>query len=112
VLTPLSRMAGRRRLKEDLGDSEACEAFGFLFEDLHALHVRSARPVVAKPDQPLDRLRLSLEDRLHGAIGPVADPTPDLCLVCTAPGRVAEEDALDAAVNDDPAADQSSSSSS
>jgi hypothetical protein len=60
---------------------------------------------VAEGDQPLDRLALALEDGLDGSLRGVSHPSGDPALLREPPRRVAEEDALDAAVDDEAAAD-------
>ena len=61
-----------------------------------------------EPNEALHRLGSALEYRLDGAVAPVRDPAADAVLVRVPPRRVAEEDALDVAVNDDAPPDHAS----
>jgi ferredoxin len=55
---------------------------------------------VGERDQALDGAFLSLEDGFDGAVPVVTHPTTDVVLLRQPPRGVAEEDALDAAVDD------------
>jgi FMN reductase [NAD(P)H] len=56
-------------------------------------------------DEARHRFLVSLEHRLHRPVPTVCDPACDAALLREPPDRVAEEDALNAAVDDDAAAD-------
>jgi hypothetical protein len=61
---------------------------------------------VASPvHEPLDVVRLSLEDRLDPAVGKVAHPAADPVLHGHPAARVTEENALDTAGDEYPVAD-------
>ena len=64
----------------------------------------AARTVAHEADEPLDRVALALDDRLDAAIGEVPDPAGHAVGQRAAPGRLAEEDALDVTLNGDAAA--------
>lgn len=92
------------QLEARLADFEAGEALGSLVEDLDALDAGSSRSFTAKGHHRLDRLLFAFEDRLDRAVGAIPDPTGDAVGVRLAPRRLAEEDALDAPVDDRPSA--------
>ena len=56
---------------------------------------------MAERDESLDCLGLAFEDRLDGAVGAIAHRARDCVAFGEASRRVAEEDALDMAVDDD-----------
>jgi hypothetical protein len=72
--------------------------------DVHGVDARVRRPRVREGDEPLDRLRLALEDGLDGSLRGVASPAGDTVLLGQPAQRVAEEDSLDTAVDNDPPA--------
>ena len=93
-------------VREALADFEAAAAFGLDRFDLDAIYIRASRPFAAEVDQRLDVRVAVLEMRLHGAVIAVSNPAGDAVGGCHAADGVAEEDALNAAVDDDPDAAQ------
>src|SRR5438105_6741965 len=86
-----------------LMDDEARKPLGLLLEGLHSCDGGSARATAAETDERLDRLRLSLENRLHCPVPPVAYPATDRASLCRPRDSEPEPDALNAPVHDDPA---------
>lgn len=56
------------RIRVDLPHVEAAQPFGLLLADVDALDGRSSGAVSHEPDQLVDCLCLSLEDRFDGAV--------------------------------------------
>ena len=86
-------------------DVEAPEAFRVLFDDLDRLDACAARALVDELDQARHRVLVAFEHRLDGSVPTVRDPPGDAALLRQPSDRVAEEDALYTAVDDDAAAD-------
>src|SRR5213592_2156858 len=86
-----------------LPDLEADEPLRLLVDDVDACHGRAARPVAAEADEGVDRVRVSLEDRLDAAVGAIADPAADGARSRRAGHRETEADALHTALDADPA---------
>ena len=63
-------------------DIEARKPLGLLLDGLDARDRGPARAIAAEADERLDRLRLSLEDRLHRPVPPVAYPAGDGASLC------------------------------
>src|SRR3954463_15833663 len=95
------RLGLGRPLQPALRDSETRRALRLLVDHLHPLHRGAPRPLVGEADHLVNRGGLPLERRLDAAIGVVADPAGDAAGLRHAPGRVPEEDALHATVDDD-----------
>jgi hypothetical protein len=77
----------------------------FLVEDLDAVDLRAAWSLVRKPDESVDRLLATFEHGLDCAVPSIRDPAGHPVLLGETTRRVAKEDALDAAVDDNAAAD-------
>src|SRR5581483_8366440 len=86
-------------------DPEAREPLRVLRAHLNPLDARAARALATEADHALHGLRLALEDRLHRAVGVVANPPGHAPRRRHAPRRVAEEHALDPPADDDPPPD-------
>jgi hypothetical protein len=71
-----------------------------LLEHVDTLDVRATRPLLTERDEALDRLGVALENSFEGAVRVVSRPPGDAALLGRAPCRIAEEDALDPAVDD------------
>ena len=97
--------AASRASAARLIDVKACKPLGLLLDDLDSRDRGCARATAAKADERLDRLRLSLEDRLHRPVRPVAYPAGDGASLCRPHDGEPEPDALNAPVHDDPAPD-------
>src|SRR4051794_6320046 len=78
----------------DSANVEARETLGLLVLDVHALDLGAPRSLLGERHHPVDGLGLSLEHRLHGAVGAVGDPARDATRARFLLGRVAVEDAL------------------
>ena len=63
----------------------------------HCCHARGGRAAPRPGENRLDRIGLSLQDRLYAAVATVAYPAPDAAPDRFGPYRVAKSDALDAA---------------
>jgi hypothetical protein len=98
--TGAAQVAGER-----LGDPERVESFGRFGLHRHVVHHGVTGAVVGPVHQAADVLRRSLEDRLHPAIGQVADPSGQAVFLGQAPAGIAEEDTLDPAGDQDTVAD-------
>jgi hypothetical protein len=83
-----------------LADVEAGQVFGLLVGDLDAIDARAARALTHERDDALDRLRLALEDGLDAAVPVVPHPARHAVALGEAADAVAEEHALDVAVDD------------
>jgi hypothetical protein len=81
------------------------EPFGLLLDGIDPVHACGRRALARDGEEPVDGVRLSLEDRLHGSIGLVLGPPRDALLLGTVGERGAEEDSLDAPVDDESAPD-------
>jgi len=88
-----------------LADREAGERLRFLVEDLDPLDFRAAWPLVHEPDESVDRLLATFEHGLDCAIPSIRDPAGHAVLLSETTRRVAKEDALHAAADDNAAAD-------
>jgi ferredoxin len=64
--------------------------------------VGSARPFACKGEKPVEGALVTFEDRFHGSVSIVPDPSAYRVLLGEPPHRVAKEDALDASMDDDP----------
>src|SRR4029079_2928608 len=84
---------------------EPAEPFDLLLGDVDAFHLCATRALATEVDDAFHRFRLSLERRLDGSVPAVRDPAGNASLLRHALHRVAEGHALDAAVDDDTAAD-------
>jgi FMN reductase [NAD(P)H] len=85
-------------------DGEAAQALWGFVGHLHVGDLGAARTLPRERDEPLDRLFVTFEDRLDGAVTAVRDPAGDAALLSHASGGVTEEHALHPAVDDDAAA--------
>jgi hypothetical protein len=85
---------------------EAGQALGLVVDLLETVHRGSLGPAAEEGCERVDVLGSALEDGLNRPVGPVADPACDAARVGQPPRRVAEEDALDAAMGDQMAAAQ------
>ena len=92
-------------IPEPSAHPKALGSLGRLVEHLDAADVGAARTGLAEAHERGDGIRGALEGGLDGAVGTVADPTVDAARPGLLAGRVAEEDALHAPVDDHAAAD-------
>ena len=92
----------RARPPRRLAHLEAALTFGLFLRDRHVVDASPARALAAEVDQPLDLVRLALEDRFDRPVGPVRDPARHAAALRESPHRVAEEHALDVPANHDP----------
>src|SRR5262249_31371876 len=81
---------------------EARDPFRMLLGHLDRCHLRAAPPSPAERHHLFDRLLIPPEDRLDGSLPRVPHPAGDADRLGPAPGRVPEEDSLDAPADDDP----------
>jgi len=84
-----------------LADCEFPQSLRLLVEDLDAFHLGPAWSLVCEGDKPFEGGLVTFEDRLQGAVPVVPRPSAYRVLLGEPPHRVAEEDALDAPVDDD-----------
>ena len=96
---------GRETEEARLADTEARKSLGLLLDGLDACDRGCARAFAAEAGERLDRCRLSLEDRLHRPVRPVAYPAGDGASLCRPRDGEPERDALNAPVHDDSAPD-------
>src|SRR5690242_4702986 len=82
-------------------DPEPVQVLGLLVADVHMLDRRTSRALPGEAHHRVDGVAGALEDGLDASVRVVADPSGDASRLRGAPGRVAEEDALHAAVDDD-----------
>ena len=82
-------------------DAEAVEPVRLFVVDLDVFDLGVTRPAADEFDEPLHRVLVTLEDRLDGAVGTVADPAGYARRVRLALRRIAEEHSLHPAVRDD-----------
>jgi FMN reductase [NAD(P)H] len=88
-----------------LAHVEAAQAFRLLLDHLHRLDARAPRAVMRELDHPRHGVLLSFEHRLDRPVPTVCHPPRNAVLLRQPSDRVPEEDALDATVDDDAAAD-------
>ena len=88
-----------------LGDTERVESFGRFGLHCDVVHYGVTGAVVGPGHQAVNVARRSLEDRLHPAVGQVANPSGHAVFLCQAPAGIAEEDTLDPAGDQDAVAD-------
>ena len=88
-----------------LGDTERVESFGWFGLYCDVVHHGVTGAVVGPGHQAVNVARRSLEDRLHSAVGQVADPSRHAVFLGQAPAGIAEEDTLDPAGDQDAVAD-------
>src|SRR5438105_8677393 len=86
-------------------DGKARFAHRLLLARFDVVDAGAPRALAAEPNEPLHRLGLALEDRLDRAVAAVLDRARHAVALGEPPHRVAEEDALDVAADDDAAAD-------
>src|SRR5947209_20575653 len=86
-------------------DGKARFAHRLLLAQFDVVDAGAPRALAAEPHEPLHRLGLALEDRLHRAVAAVLDPAGHAVAIREPADRVAEEDALHMAADDDAAAD-------
>jgi ferredoxin len=64
--------------------------------------LRAARSLACKGEKPVEGGLVTFQDRFHGSVPIVPDPSAHRVLLGEPPHRVAKEDALDASMDDDP----------
>ncbi len=84
-----------------LTGQESPKLFGFLDLDHDTVYAGSPGAVAAEVDEPLDWRVVAFEDGLHRSVAVVAHPPGDAGGQCASPDRVAKEDTLDEALDDD-----------
>ena len=111
----LIRQLGRRfvvllesHLSPFLVGVKPSEPLRLLLDGIDPVHACGRRPFARDCEEPLDRVRFALENRLQGSIGLVLGPPRDALLHRMMGERGAEEDSLDAPVDNDPAPDHAS----
>jgi hypothetical protein len=82
-------------------DAKTALVLRLLLAHIHPLDHGAARALAAELDHRVHGAGLALEDRLNGAVGPVRHPAGDSEGLGATARRVAEEDPLDATVDDD-----------
>src|SRR5689334_18238724 len=86
-------------------DLEAGETLGLLVTGVDRVHPRTPGTLLHEPRHPVDGLGRTFQHDLDGAVRAVPGPAGDACRPGPLAGRVAEEDALHAAVRDEPPPD-------
>ena len=86
------------------------EPLRLLLDGIDPVHACGRRSFARDREQPLDCVRIALENRLQGSIGLVLGPPRDALLRRVVGERGAEEDSLDAPVDNDSAPDHASRS--
>lgn len=84
-----------------MADGEPAQALWRFLEHMHPFDLGSPGPAMAKPDKAIDGLGITLEDRLDAAVGVVTHPSRHLVHRRPPPEGVAEENALNAALDQD-----------
>ena len=84
------------------------EPLGLLLGRLDPVDARGRRPFARDGEEPVDSVRLSLEDRLHGSVSLVLGPPCDTLLLRMVGKSGAEEDSLDATMDYDSPPDHAS----
>ena len=79
---------------------EARQPFRHFLLNVDALDLRAARAAAAERDDPLDGVRVALDDGLDGPVVRVPHEAVDSVLLGEPAHRVSEEDALHAPVHD------------
>jgi hypothetical protein len=93
------------RGRASLSNLEGGQPLYWLIVNVHRRHPGLGRTATGPPHEPLDALRIALEDSLDAAVRQVAYPTGNTLLPRDMAARVAIEDALHLAGHQNPLAD-------
>jgi FMN reductase [NAD(P)H] len=101
----LGEPGGSPKASPHLPNAEPGQALRLFSRDLDRFDPSAARAAVGERDESFHGVVLPFEDGFHRPVEPVRNPSGNVMLLCEPPHRVAEEHALNLAVDDDAAPD-------
>jgi hypothetical protein len=101
----LGEPGGSPQASPHLPNAEPADPFRLFSRDFDRIDSSAARAAVGERDESFHGVVLPFEDGFYRPVEPVRHPSGNVMLLCEPPHRVAEEHALNLAVNDDAAPD-------